>query len=74
MDEAAAAAVGFDAEAVVGAVDGEVVDQQVIDAATGSAADGHAVSGIEVIMEDGHVRDGAATCGLRQTSSSPVWM
>ena len=64
MDQAAAAAVGLDADAVVGAVDGEVVDEQVIDAAEGAAADGHAVAGIEMVVQDGHVGDGARAAGL----------
>ena len=64
MDEAAAAAIGLDAEAVVGAVDGEVVDEEMIDAAEGAAADGHAVAAVEVIVEDGHVGDAAHAAGL----------
>ena len=64
MDEAAAAGIGLDAKAIVGAVDGEVVDQKVIDAAVGAAADGHAVAGVKVVVEHGHVGDGAGGAGL----------
>ncbi len=64
MNEAAAAAIRFDADAVVRAVDGEVVDEKMIDAAEGAAADGHAVAAVEVIVEDGHVGDAAHAAGL----------
>ncbi len=60
-DETAAGAVGFDAEAVVRAVEGEVGDEDVVDAAVGLAADGHAVSVVEVVVGDGHVGDGVTT-------------
>ena len=51
----AAAAVALDTNAVVRAVDGEVIHQYVIDAAAGSAADGHAMAGVKVVVQDGDV-------------------
>ena len=52
--------VGLDAEAVVGAVEGEVADEDIADATEGFRADGHAVAGVEVIFEDAHVIDAGA--------------
>ena len=64
MHQPAAAAVGLDADAVVRAVDGEVVDQHVIHAAIGSAADRHAMAGIEMIVQNGNIRRRPRFAGL----------
>jgi hypothetical protein len=61
VGEAAARAVGLDAEGVVGAVEGEVGDEDLADAANGLAADGHAVSIVKVIVTDGHICGAAGT-------------
>ena len=60
MDEAAAGAHGLDADAGVGAVEGEIGDVDFADASLGLGADGHAVSVVEVVVGDGHVGDGFA--------------
>ena len=59
MDEAAAGAHGFNADAGVGAVEGEIGDAEGADAAIGLGADGHAVAPVEVVVRDGHVGDAA---------------
>src|SRR6185369_15586717 len=56
VHESTACGVGLDAEAVVGAVDGEVVYHDVACAAISLAADGHAMAAVEVVVRDGHVR------------------
>ena len=55
LSEAAARAVGLDADAVVGAVERKIEDANLADAAVGLAADGHAVAPVEVVVADGHV-------------------
>ena len=61
LNEAATGGVGFDADGVVGAVEGEVGDADLADAAVGFRADGHAVSPVEMVVDDGHVGDPAGT-------------
>ena len=56
MHQAAAAAVGFDADAVVRAVDSQIINQHMIHPAAGSAADRHTVAGIEMVVQDRDVR------------------
>ena len=53
--QAAARAVALDADAVIGAVEGEIEDADFAYAAIGFTANGHAVSPIKVVMTDGHV-------------------
>src|SRR5262249_30045007 len=50
VHESAPAAVGLDADAIVCAVDRQVVNQHVIHAAIRSAADRHAVARIEMVV------------------------
>ncbi len=61
VGEAAAGAVGLDADAVVGAIEREVGDTDGGDAAVGLGADGHAVAVVEVVVGDGHVDDATGT-------------
>src|ERR1039457_2940371 len=62
--QAAAGGIGFDADTVIGAIDGKVGDQDRARTAIGLAADGHAVAGIEMVVRDGHVGGGPGGAGL----------
>src|SRR5258708_3541089 len=64
MDQAAAAGIGLDAKAIVGAVDGQVGDKDRAYAAIRLAADRHAVSGIKMVMRNRDVSCRAGASGF----------
>src|SRR5580692_4467372 len=64
FNQPAAAAIGFDADAVVGAFQAEAGDLDMIHSPGRTAADRHAVTGIEMVIGDGDMRCSPRCTGL----------